>query len=256
MRLDGKVAIITGAGSGMGAATAKLFASEGAAVVVADTSDEGGNSTVAEITEAGGRAQFVHTDVTDESAWERLIAATDEAFGQLDILVNNAGISGSAYADTTSTEGWRTIMGVNVDGVFLGTKHAIPIMTRGGGGSIVNISSVAGLRASSHAAAYGASKGGVRQYSKSVAQHCARRGYGIRCNSIHPGSIETPMGQHAMSGVAATLDEGRERYKKGIPLKAIGEPDDIAYAALYLACGESKYVTGQELTVDGGVMMG
>lgn len=260
-RVAGKVAMVTGGASGIGRACGRLLAEQGAHVRLLDQNAADG----AQAAEAmGSGVSFAALDVRDEDAWQAAIAAVVADHGGLDILINAAGIfmNGPEHNPESATlENWRAIHAVNMEGVFLGCKHAIVAMRDSagrdsGGGSIVNISSVAGLRASSHAAAYGASKGGVRQYSKSVAQHCARRGYGIRCNSIHPGSIETPMGQHAMSGVAPTLEEGRERYKKGIPLKAIGEPDDIAYAALYLACSESKYVTGQELTVDGGIMMG
>ena len=235
-RVAGKVAMVTGGASGIGRACGRLLAEQGARVRILDQNAADG----AQAAEAlGPNVSFAALDVRDEDAWIAAIAAVVSDLGGLDILINAAGIfmNGAEHnPENASLANWQAIHAVNMEGVFLGCKHAIPAMRDSGpdgvGGSIVNISSVAGLRASSHAAAYGASKGGVRQYSKSVAQHCARRGYGIRCNSIHPGSIETPMGQHAMSGVAATLDEGRERYKKGIPLKAIGEPDDIAYAAL------------------------
>jgi NAD(P)-dependent dehydrogenase (short-subunit alcohol dehydrogenase family) len=246
MRLEGKVAIITGAGGGMGSATAKLFASEGAAVVVADTFEDGGNSTVAEITEAGGRAQFVSTDVTDEAAWERLIAATDEAFGQLDILVNNAGISGSAFADPASTEGWRTIMGVNVDGVFLGTKHAIPIMTRGGGGSIVNMSSIMGFIGTEGAhPAYSASKGAVRLFTKATAVQQGPNG--IRANSVHPGFMP-PMRS------STPVADRRQRAADDTPLRRTGEAIEVAYGILFLASDEASFVTGTELVIDGGYL--
>ena len=262
-RVEGKIAMVTGGASGIGRACAQRLAEQGARVRILDQNAADG----AQAAEAlGANVSFGELDVRDEEAWGRAVAATVAELGGLNILVNAAGIyqRGPEHnPETTSLEDWRAIHEVNMEGVFLGCKQAIPAMRDagsgrddGGGGSIVNISSVAGLRASAHAAAYGASKGGVRQFSKSVAHHCARRGYGIRCNSIHPGSIDTPMGQHAMLGVAATLEEGRERYRKAIPLQAIGEPDDIAYAVLYLASDEAKYITGQELTVDGGVMMG
>jgi 3(or 17)beta-hydroxysteroid dehydrogenase len=254
-RVEGMIAMVTGGASGIGRACAQRLAEQGARVRILDRNVEDG-AMAAEALGAG--VSFAALDVRDEAAWRETIAAVVANHGGLNILVNAAGIymRGPEHNPETATlADWRTIHGVNMEGVFLGCKHAIPAMRDSGGGSIVNISSVAGLRASAHAAAYGASKGGVRQFSKSVAHHCARRGYGIRCNSIHPGSIDTPMGQHAMLGVAATVEEGRERYRKAIPLKAIGEPDDIAYAVLYLASDEAKYVTGQELAVDGGVMM-
>lgn len=255
-RVARKVALITGAASGIGRACAHRLLEQGATVRLLDRNVEDGERAAETL---GAGASFEALDVADEANWQAVVESAVASLGKVDILVNAAGIfsRGAPHNPESETlEGWRRIHAVNMEGVFLGCKYAIPAMRDAGGGSIVNISSVAGLRASAHAAAYGASKGGVRQYSKSVAHHCARRGYGIRCNSIHPGSIETPMGQHAMSGVGSSLDEGRERYRRAIPLKAIGEPDDIAFAVLYLASDESKYVTGQELVVDGGVMMG
>jgi len=254
-RTEGKIAMVTGGASGIGRACGQRLAEQGAVVCLLDRNAEDGVDAAEAL---GHRVSFAELDVQNEDAWRGAIAAAVSEHGGLDVLVNAAGIfmRGPEHnPETASLEDWRAIHAVNMEGVFLGCKHAIPAMRETSGGSIVNISSVAGLRASAHAAAYGASKGGVRQFSKSVAHHCARRDYRIRCNSIHPGSVETPMGQHAMRGVAATLEEGRERYRKGIPLKKIGEPDDIAYAVLYLASDESKYVTGQELTVDGGIMM-
>ena len=254
-RAEGKIAMVTGGASGIGRACGERLAEQGAAVCLLDRNAADGAQAAQAL---GPRVSFTELDVQDEEAWRAAIAAVVAEHGGLNVLVNAAGIfmRGPEHNPENATlDDWRAVHGVNMEGVFLGCKHAIPAMRDYGGGSIVNISSVAGLRASAHAAAYGASKGGVRQFSKSVAHHCARRGYSIRCNSVHPGSIETPMGRHAMRGVAATLEEGRERYRKGIPLKAIGEPDDIAYAVLYLASDEAKYVTGQELAVDGGVMM-
>tara|TARA_A100001037_G_scaffold301468_1_gene331035 strand:+ start:405 stop:1178 length:774 start_codon:yes stop_codon:yes gene_type:complete len=254
-RLKGKTVIVTGGASGIGRACAQRLSQEGAWVRIVDRTSD---AAVSAATALGPHVTFCVADVRDEASWSTLISDVVAEREGLDVLVNAAGIfmRGSEHnPETTTLEDWRAIHAVNMEGVFLGCKHAIPAMRESGGGSIINISSVAGLRASAHSAAYGASKAGVWQYSKSVAHHCARRGYGIRCNSIHPGSIDTPMGQHAMMGVAATLEEGRERYRQGIPLKTIGEPDDIAHAVVYLASDESKYVTGQGLTVDGGVMM-
>jgi len=254
-RVAGKSIIVTGGASGIGRATAARLSEHGAWVRIVDLAEEAGGEAAEAL---GANVSFRLLDVRDEEAWKSVVKDVVLTRGKLDVLVNAAGVfmrGGEHNPETTTLRDWQAIHAVNMEGVFLGCKHAIPAMRDSGGGSIVNISSVAGLRASAHAAAYGASKGGVRQYSKSVAHHCARRNYGIRCNSVHPGSIDTPMGQHAMLGVADTLEEGRARYRQGIPLKEIGEPDDIAYAVLYLASDESKYVTGQELTVDGGVMM-
>jgi 3(or 17)beta-hydroxysteroid dehydrogenase len=254
-RTEGKVAIVTGGASGIGRACGQRLAEQGALVRILDRNAVDGARAAEEL---GPRVSFAELDVRDEDAWRAAVAAVVSDLGGLNILVNAAGIYKRGPEHNPESEtlaDWRAVHAVNMEGVFLGCKYAIPAMRDSGGGSIVNISSVAGLRASGHSASYGASKGGVRQFSKSVAQHCARRGYGIRCNSVHPGAIDTPMGQHAMSGVGATLEEGRERYRKAIPLKAIGEPDDIAYAVLYLTSDEAKYVTGQELVVDGGVTM-
>ena len=255
-RAEGKITIVTGGASGIGRACGQRLAEQGAKVRLLDRNAKDGKKAVEAMDQDD--VSFMELDVQEEDAWRNAISDVVSEFGGLDILVNAAGIfmRGPEHnPETASLADWRSVHAVNMEGVFLGCKHAMPAMRDSGGGSIVNISSIAGLRASAHAAAYGASKSGVRQFSKSVAHHCARRDYRIRCNSIHPGSVETPMGQHAMRGVAATLEEGRERYRNGIPLKEIGEPDDIAYAVLYLASDEAKYVTGQELTVDGGIMM-
>ena len=246
MRLEGKVALITGAARGQGAAEARLFAQEGAKVIVADVSDPEGIAVAAEIAEAGGDAIYVHLDVTDESEWEAAVQSAITSFGKLDILVNNAGIWRRGHVMETSSEQWDDIMGVNAKGVFLGTKAAIPEMRKAGGGSIVNISSTAGLVGSKTSSAYSASKGAVRIFSKSTAIQYASEG--IRANSIHPGPIDTDMGDQVWPDPTS-----REASISRTALSRIGTAQDIAYGALYLASDESSFVTGSELVIDGGV---
>ena len=246
MRLEGKVAMITGAARGQGAAEARLFAQEGAKGIVADVSDPEGIAVAAEIAEAGGDAIYVHLDVTDESEWEAAVLSAITSFGKLDILVNNAGIWRRGHVMETSSEQWDDIMDVNAKGVFLGTKSAIPEMRKAGGGSIVNISSTAGLVGSKTSSAYSASKGAVRIFSKSTAIQYAFEG--IRANSIHPGPIDTDMGDQVWPDSTS-----REASISRTALSRIGTAQDIAYGALYLASDESSFVTGSELVIDGGV---
>ena len=246
MRLEGKVALITGAARGQGAAEARLFAQEGAKGIVADVSEPEGIAVAAEIAEAGGDAIYVHLDVTDESEWESAVQSAITSFGKLDILVNNAGIWRRGHVMETSSEQWDDIMDVNAKGVFLGTKAAIPEMRKAGGGSIVNISSTAGLVGSKTSSAYSASKGAVRIFSKSTAIQYASEG--IRANSIHPGPIDTDMGDQVWPDPTS-----REASISRTALSRIGTAQDIAYGALYLASDESSFVTGSELVIDGGV---
>lgn len=245
MRLAGKVAIITGAASGMGAATARIFAREGAKVVIADMLEFEGQKVAAEI---GAAARFEKLNVTDEENWAGVVANTVKQFGKLDILVNNAGISGSAEQDLYSTTAWHRIMEVNATGVFLGIKYAIPEMRKNGGGSIVNLSSIAGIIGSVGIhMAYNASKAAVRLMTKSVAvQHGAEK---IRCNSVHPG-IMPPM---RTSGRTADPVVRAERMNV-IPMRRPGEVDEVANAILFLASDESSYITGSEIHVDGGAI--
>ena len=246
MRLEGKVALITGAARGQGAAEARLFAQEGAKIILADVSDPEGIAVAAEIAEAGGDAIYVHLDVTDESQWDAAVQSAVTSFGKLDILVNNAGIWRRGHVMETSSEQWDDIMDVNAKGVFLGTKSAIPEMRKAGGGSIVNISSTAGLVGSKTSSAYSASKGAVRIFSKSTAIQYASEG--IRANSIHPGPIDTDMGDQVWPDSTS-----REASISRTALSRIGTAQDIAYGALYLASDESSFVTGSELVIDGGV---
>ena len=246
MRLKGKVALITGAARGQGAAEARLFAQEGAKVILADVTDQEGIAVAAEIAEAGGDAIYVHLDVANEDEWYAAVQSGVAAFGKLDILVNNAGIWRRGHVMETSSEQWDDIMDVNAKGVFLGTKAAIPEMRKAGGGSIVNISSTAGLVGSKTSAAYSASKGAVRIFSKSTAVQYASEG--IRANSIHPGPIDTDMGDQVWPDA-----ESKERTMNRVALSRIGTAEDVAYGALYLASDESSFVTGSELVIDGGV---
>ena len=247
MRLENKVALISGGARGQGSAEARLFAKEGAKVVIGDILEEEGRQVEAEINELGGECLFVRLDVTSESDWQQAAAAAAARFGKLDILVNNAGIFKLGSVEDTSEELWDEIMDINSKGVFLGTKAAIPEMRKVGGGSIINISSVAGLIGTAYSAAYGASKGAVRLLTKSTAIQYA--GEGIRANSIHPGVIDTPM-------TAPNLladDSSRSRSVARHPLGRVGKAEDVAYGALFLASDESSFMTGSELVIDGGL---
>ncbi len=246
MRLEGKVALISGGARGQGAVEAKLFAQEGAKVVIGDILENEGDQVEAEINESGGECLFVHLDVTSQAHWERAVAAAVSSFGKLDVLVNNAGIWRRGRVEDTTVEDWDTIMDVNAKGVFLGTKLAIPEMRKAGGGSIINISSTAGLVGGPRSSAYTASKGAVRLLTKATAVQYAKEG--IRANSIHPGPIETAMIQQVWQGD----EQNREEAIARTPLGRIGTPEDIAYGALFLASDESSFMTGSELVIDGG----
>ena len=243
-RVAGKVAIITGAASGMGKADAILLAREGASVVVADLNEKDGQAVAAAI---GDAAVFMRLDVTDEDNWRAVIAATVERFGRLDVLVNNAGMIALGTIVDTDLASWRKINAVNSDGVFLGCKHAIPVMAESGGGSIVNMSSVAAIQGQSFVAAYSASKGAVRALTKSIAMFCKEQKNGIRCNSIHPDGVKTPMVvKVAMGKDVATQEDIDEVGKFG----NMCEPEDIANLVLYLASDESGFVNGSEMLID------
>ena len=245
MRLNGKVALISGGARGMGAVEAELFASHGAKVVIGDVLIEEGRLTAQRIIDQGGQAHFQPLDVTDERQWASIVAETVTRFGGLDVLVNNAGIYRIATIEQTSIDVFRQIMEVNVAGVFLGTRAVLPEMRKRGVGSIINISSTAGLAGSANSSAYQASKGAVRIFTKSTAiEHV---GNGIRANSVHPGMIDTDM-------ITVLLKDPEERRQRiaSVPLGRVGTALDVAYAVLYLASDESSFVTGAELVIDGG----
>ncbi|HVY14889.1 MAG TPA: glucose 1-dehydrogenase [Rhodopila sp.] len=243
MRLKDKVAIISGGAHGMGESEARLFAKEGAAVVIADVLDKEGQHVAADIEAGQGRARFIHCDVTSEADWKKVIDETIATYGRLDILVNNAGISGSSVGDADDLQGWQRIMAINAQGVFLGTKLAAAAMIPNGRGSIVNISSIMGFvgSADSHPG-YAASKGAVRLYTKAAA---AKYGpHGVRVNSVHPGYMPPMLNATNAAGRAAKIEQ--------TPLRRLGEPIEVAYGVLFLASDEASFVTGTELVIDGG----
>lgn len=260
--VQGKVAVITGGARGIGAATAQLLAKAGAQVVVTDLNEEGGNATVAAIGPDGGEAVFVRHDVTKEADWEAVMARTQEHFGGLDILVNNAGVLLSKPLEATTLEEYHSVTGPNLDGVFLGIKHAIPAMKERAanspaGGSIVNLSSIAGIIGAPGEAIYSMTKGGVRLLTKSAAIECATFGYRIRVNSVHPGVVDTAMGDQLVADyVTLGLGENeaavREYMISRHPLGRLATADDIARAILFLASDDAAFITGTELVVDGG----
>ena len=245
MRLEGKVALISGGARGMGAAEARLFAREGARVAVGDLLEEEGARLESEIAEAGGDCIFIRLDVTSEESWANAVELTVSRYGRLDVLVNNAGVYQKARVEDTTLEGWDRVMAINAAGPFLGTKAAVPAMRDSGGGSIVNISSTAGLVGSLHSTAYTASKGAVRLLTKATAVQYA--GDGIRANSVHPGPIDTDM----LAAVYSDPEERRLRVSR-IPMGREGTVEEVAYGVLFLASDESSFMTGSELVIDGG----
>jgi NAD(P)-dependent dehydrogenase (short-subunit alcohol dehydrogenase family) len=244
-RVRDKIAIITGGALGLGAAAAKMLAREGAAVVLTDIKDTEGEVVAKHIRDTGAKALYLHHDVSREDEWEAVIARTIKEFERRDVLVNNAGVGVGAPPEEQTLEQWCWLMSINLDGVFLGTKHAIRTMKehKPKGGSIINLSSIEGLVGDPNLGAYNASKGGLRLYTKSVALYCV--------NSVHPGYIWTPMVENYLKE-HGDVAEGRKAVDAMHPIGHVGEPDDIAYGVLYLASDESKFVTGAELVIDGG----
>ena len=245
MRLKDKVVIITGGVGGIGSATVRLFAVEGAKLVIVDVNENEGEALASELKDDGYAATFISLDVTNEQQWIRAVDATIEKYGQLDILVNNAGIFRMETVDETDLELWNRIQEVNATGVFLGIKHGAAAMRRSGGGSIVNISSGAGIVGSATGAAYHASKGAVRLLTKAAAIQYAADG--IRVNSVHPGVTNTPMIRELMADETAGAG-----FLAGTPMGRLGRPEEIANAILFLASDEASFITGAELVVDGG----
>lgn len=265
-RLENKVCLVTGGASGIGRSCAVALAAYGAKVVVADVDENGGAETCAEIDRAKGIARFRHLDVADEAAWSSTIAWVEREFGALHVLVNNAGLCIAMPLLSMSLQTWRRQMAVNLDGVFLGTKAALPLMTTSGGGSIINLSSVAGLKGVPGLAGYCATKGGVRLFTKAVALECAQAKNNVRVNSIHPGAIETPIWvKMANEGNLPApsdrrnvdlMEQARAASVAATPLGFPGVPADIAAAVVYLSSDDARFVTGTELVIDGGVMAG
>jgi NAD(P)-dependent dehydrogenase (short-subunit alcohol dehydrogenase family) len=265
-RVEGKIAIVTGGAAGIGEACGRALAREGAKVIFTDIQDARGQIVADSICADGGEAIYLHQDVTSEEEWQGIVSHAVSEFGGLDILVNNAGIGTGGPVTEMTLEDFRTMMAINVEGVFLGTKHAVPAMAQTGGGSIVIISSVAGMKGAPGLSAYAASKGAVRLFSKSVAIECARGGTNVRVNSVHPGIIDTEIWQQiASSGlaedspilaaaagsnvsIASTVAE-----VAGVPIGHAADPLEIANGVLFLASDESKYMTGTELVIDGGM---
>jgi NAD(P)-dependent dehydrogenase (short-subunit alcohol dehydrogenase family) len=260
-QVQGKVALVTGGASGIGEAVCELLAREGASVAVTDVDDLKGPEVVARIKKAGGEAIFLHHDVTSEERWIEVVADVMKRYGRLDVLVSNAGI-GIAVPSITemSLADWRRQTAINLDGVFLSVKHCLPMMRKTGGGSVVMMSSLAGLRGAAGLSGYCATKGGVRLFAKSIAMECATFDDGIRVNSVHPGIIDTPIWGKIPAGATgsgqnAPIDP-EERAKMVTPLGRAGQAEEIAQGVLYLASDASRYVTGTELVIDGGMNAG
>lgn len=252
MRVKGKMAFVTGGASGLGRASSIMLAREGAKVAVTDINLAGAEAVAAEINSfTPGHAFAYELNVTDEQQWQSVLQLAHDDMGGLNVLLNNAGIGGGQDVESTDFETWKKVQEVDVDSVFLGCKYALPLMRDHAPGSIINISSIAGLIAGHNMAAYNAAKAAVWLLSKSVALHCAKRGYRIRSNTIHPTFIDTPILDPMSAGIGR--DELLNKLARQVPLGVVGEPNDIAYAVLYLASDESKFMTGAEMKLDGGI---
>ncbi len=257
-RVQNKIALITGASRGIGAATARLLADEGALVILTDILDEVGAELASQI---GSRAVYYHLDVSCEDHWQKVVGDIKSKYGRLDILFNNAGIIGFEERfgpqdpENASLASWHEIHNVNLDSVFLGCKYGIYLM-KGHGGSIINMSSRSGLVGIPSSCAYASSKAAIRNHTKTVAIYCAQQKYNIRCNSLHPGAILTPLWDSMLSNHPEERSNAIAHISSGIPLGKMGEPMDVAYAVLYLGSDEAKYITGAELVLDGGILAG
>ena len=249
-RLEGKTALVTGAASGIGLQTSIRLAEEGARVMMTDINLEKVRQQAEKI---DANATFLKLDIIEEEEWISVLDETVKRFDRLDILVNSAGMVLIADVEQITLEEWRKVHAVNLDGTFLGCKHGVRVMKEFGAGSIINLSSVSGMIGGFNLAAYNSSKGAVRMLTKSVALHCARAGYGIRCNSIHPTFIETPM-LESMILDSPDPEKARQTLVRQVPLRRIGKPDDVANMIVYLASDESTFVTGTEMVIDGGVI--
>lgn len=247
-RVSGKIALVTGGASGIGRASALMLAKQGARVAISDINLDGARDVADEI---GDNAIAIAHDVTDENAWTMALNTVVAAYGGLHVLVNSAGTAINGTVEETSLEDWRNLHALDLDSVFLGCKYAIAHIAASGGGSIVNISSISGIIAGHNLAAYNSAKAGVRHLTKSVALHCARQGNQVRCNSVHPAFVDTPILDTILR--RGTREEGLERLAQQIPLGIVAEADDVAYAVVYLASDESRFMTGSELVLDGGV---
>jgi NAD(P)-dependent dehydrogenase (short-subunit alcohol dehydrogenase family) len=252
-RVKGKKAFITGGGQGLGACFARMLAAEGAHVVVTDINTVGAEKVAAEIDKKWpGRAAFCEHDVTDRSDWERALGFAEKAMGGISVLINNAGVGSWGNIETETEENWRRTMAIDVDSIYMGTQLAMPYLKASQPASIINISSVAGLIADGNMLSYNAAKAAVWMMSKSIALHCARSGYDIRCNSVHPVFTRTPIVEPLIQ-LGGGGSKGEEKLVRQIPLRRLGEPEDVGYAVLYLASDESRFVTASEFKIDGGI---